>query len=104
MELGQREGGTPQPIVELQVSVRDRVSKVHRGTGRPARSCLDVSLFFRGVDICECGLFTFRTRRKNSETGNIGTRGLVGWEGAGQSTYREHGRIGRLNNQAERGV
>lgn len=30
MELGRRQGGTPQPIVELQVSLRDRVSKVHR--------------------------------------------------------------------------
>lgn len=83
MELGRRQGGTPQPIVELQVSLRDRVSKVHRGTGRPARSGPDVSFFSRGVGTCECCSFTFRTRRKNSETGNIGTRGLVAWEGGG---------------------
>lgn len=55
-------------------------------------------MFSRGVGICECCLFTFRTRRKDSETGNIGTRGLVTWE-AGGSVHVPRTREDRVSEQ-----
>lgn len=56
-------------------------------------------MFSRGVGICECCLFTFRTRRKNSDTGNMGTRGLAGWEGGG-SVHVPRTREDRASEQA----